>query len=82
MTPELAARAQVATALRSGRLTRNARCEVPGCPRTNVIDGHHEDYDRPLDVIWLCRFHHQVLHQSRRRGDPDPQWMRTIKEAA
>jgi len=23
---------------------------------------HHEDYDRPLDVRWLCRPHHRQLH--------------------
>lgn len=23
---------------------------------------HHEDYDRPLDVVWLCPMHHRWRH--------------------
>lgn len=28
---------------------------------------HHEDYDKPLEVIWLCFRHHTELHA--KRGD-------------
>lgn len=24
--------------------------------------GHHPDYDRPLDVVWLCQPHHKQAH--------------------
>ena len=23
---------------------------------------HHPDYDRPLDVVWLCETHHKEVH--------------------
>lgn len=25
-------------------------------------DGHHPDYTKPLEVIWLCRLHHKEQH--------------------
>lgn len=35
------------------------------CGDTNV-QAHHEDYSKPLDVIWLCPKHHSELHKKRR----------------
>ncbi len=36
-------------------------CEV--CGSISKIHGHHKDYDKPLEVIWLCRQHHAELHK-------------------
>jgi hypothetical protein len=31
-------------------------------------DGHHEDYSKPVDVIWLCQEHHSQLHYIKRKN--------------
>lgn len=36
------------------------------CGDTNV-QGHHPNYDAPLDVIWLCTKHHAQIHIEARR---------------
>ena len=44
-------------ALRDGRLTKEP-CEVCGSP---IVEKHHDDYSKPLEVRWLCRKHHRQL---------------------
>jgi hypothetical protein len=46
-------------ALRMGKLERGP-CAV--CGTTENIDGHHTDYTKPLDVVWLCKEHHRQAH--------------------
>jgi hypothetical protein len=58
-----AARKAVGDAVRAGRLIK-LPCEVCGDPKSN---GHHEDYSRQLDVIWLCRPCHDVEHERLKR---------------
>ena len=49
---------EVQKALASGALVRQP-CEVCGAV---AVDAHHDRYDRPLEVRWLCRRHHIRLH--------------------
>lgn len=42
------------------RHIRKLPCFVCGAAKT---EGHHADYSRPLDVIWLCKKHHVETHQ-------------------
>lgn len=51
------AQGQVQHALRAGRLTKQP-CWVCG----EKAVAHHPDYDRPLDVVWLCQPHHKQAH--------------------
>lgn len=48
---------QVAYALKTGRLVRHV-CAVCG----DGAQAHHDDYDKPLDVRWLCPLHHKAWH--------------------
>jgi len=48
----------VVNAVRDGRLHRQP-CAVCG---ESHVEGHHPDYSRPLDVVWLCVKHHNQLH--------------------
>jgi translation elongation factor EF-G len=55
-----AAADMVNNAVRDGRLIKEpcVRCET-----TSTVEGHHEDYTKPLDVIWLCSKHHKERHR-------------------
>lgn len=53
-----AAHQAVQTAVRNGSLARQV-CSVCGSGRAHA---HHEDYSKPLDVIWLCHAHHMERH--------------------
>ena len=46
-------------AVRTGSLER-LPCEV--CNISEGVHAHHEDYSKPLDVVWLCAIHHSERH--------------------
>lgn len=50
-------------AIRDGRLKRQP-CFVCGDENSQA---HHEDYSKPLDVIWYCTKHHAERHVEIRR---------------
>ena len=47
-------------------------CEYPNCSKK--AEAHHPDYDRPLDVIWLCPQHHKALHASLKKPKVKKIW--------
>ena len=59
------ARVIFACAIRAGVIKRGC-CEFCGNPKT---EGHHENYDRPLDVRWLCKEHHRMVDRWRRAAE-------------
>lgn len=76
------ARREFADAIRLGLMSRQP-CQVCGLPNA---EGHHEDYTKPLDVMWLCPTHHYKRHQETRTGlwasiDRAAEWRALAKEA-
>lgn len=61
---EVRARSILNCAVRKGLVKRPSKCT-----RCNTSDyrreGHHPDYDRALDVEWLCQSCHTILHRSK-----------------
>lgn len=57
-TVKRAAHIIVNNAVRDGRLIRQP-CQVCGIEKS---EAHHENYEKPLDVMWLCKKHHTETH--------------------
>jgi hypothetical protein len=53
-----AAQVALGNAVRSGAIKKQP-CFVCG----QKAQAHHPDYDRPLDVVWLCAVHHAKVHE-------------------
>lgn len=62
-----------------GIVKPSAACE--NCGASNIrIEGHHDDYSRPLDVRWLCHKCHYEWHRhntAKSWDNPDPKMTKT-----
>ena len=52
----------VAYKVKIGEIVR-CPCEVCGIEKS---EAHHDDYEKPLEVRWLCRKHHAEHHKQER----------------
>ncbi len=43
-------------------MTKPKNCEM--CERETRLNGHHKDYNKPFDVIWVCGSCHRKIHSS------------------
>ena len=59
-TPQAIARIELNNALRSGSVVKPPNCEE--CRKFRKLCGHHEDYNKPLEVKWLCYECHGQRH--------------------
>jgi len=55
----------VRSSIKSGALIRPEKCEK--CGEGGRIEGHHEDYTKPLSVQWLCPSCHRKEHLKYKR---------------
>lgn len=54
-------------AIERGDLVRPSQCEQCG-GNAGGVEGHHCDYNKPLDVLWLCRLCHRKWHAANGSG--------------
>lgn len=54
------ARQRLLYAVRTGKIQKGL-CEFEGSDCDGPIQGHHEDYSKPLEVRWLCQHHHREV---------------------
>lgn len=57
-----AAHVIVGNAIAKGKLKKEP-CKICGDIK---VDAHHDDYSKPLDIVWLCRKHHAEYHKELR----------------
>lgn len=56
----------VSNALRDGKMVRGERCE--SCGALENLHGHHDNYNYPLKVRWLCAHCHCNWHKRNGEG--------------
>lgn len=54
------ARYLLTVAVKEGIVIKPSECSK--CGETYGIEGHHTDYNKPLDVVWLCHKCHKHTH--------------------
>jgi hypothetical protein len=53
---------KVGNAVKAGTLQKPDACQVCGATGRR-IHGHHQDYSKPLDVVWVCPPCHREFHR-------------------
>jgi hypothetical protein len=57
------AQKKLSHALKRNEIAKPSDCSECGAqPGSRLIHGHHEDYSKPLEVIWLCQPCHKEIH--------------------
>jgi hypothetical protein len=75
----VAAQAQARAAAKRGEIKVPSVCQVLGCGCKDGLHLHHRRYDKPRDVIAVCRLHHEEIHHRgplRLMASAERQWAR------
>ncbi len=57
---EIAIQGKLRYAVKIGKIIRPTTCSK--CERKTRISGHHENYSKPLKVVWVCSSCHKKIH--------------------
>lgn len=60
-TPNYKAGYLLTNAVRDGRIIKPKTCSK--CSVGGKIHGHHYNYTKPLEVVWVCKDCHQWIHK-------------------
>jgi hypothetical protein len=61
--PEQAAAGKaLRAAVKRGEVAKADRCQARGCSSSKSIEAHHHNYQRPLEILWLCAACHRRGH--------------------
>ena len=65
------ARAQwrLGKAVERGTVQKPDACSM--CGKVGIICGHHYDYSKPLDVVWVCHGCHRKIHSDTLDTSPE-----------
>ncbi|KKM67249.1 hypothetical protein LCGC14_1472970 [marine sediment metagenome] len=53
-------------AVETVKIIKPRACSI--CHKETKILGHHEDYCKPLEVIWVCQVCHKKIHKEKENG--------------
>lgn len=56
---------RISMEVRNGRMKKEP-CKICGSSKS---EAHHEDYSKPLEVVWLCKKHHHEFDLKRQRKE-------------
>lgn len=59
------ARGVLTNMLRYGKIKKPVRCSL--CKSVRFVEGHHPDYSKPKEVVWLCKSCHRQEHTRRKK---------------
>jgi hypothetical protein len=57
---QIKAKGKARDAVLKGMLIKPSSCEK--CHQNKPLEKHHDDYNKPLEVVWLCHQCHVRLH--------------------
>ena len=58
---EQKARWTLGNAIRNGKIKRPNKCSI--CGKNGLIHAHHDNYNKPLEVVWVCHQCHFKKHR-------------------
>jgi hypothetical protein len=64
---ETKARKIIYYAIKRGKINKPTECQI--CNMTKALEAHHKDYNKPLDVIWVCKKCHGGIHLTLNRNN-------------